>query len=244
MPARAEPPLRGSLVPAPPAADGTPMAGLRLDLEPGWKTYWRIPGEAGIPPRFDWSASENLKGVRIHWPRPILFTQNGMRSLGYEEKVVLPLELTPANPDAPMHLRLRIGMGVCKEICMPLTLELSARIPADTPPAALNAWMARRPLPAGAAHVKGVKCALSPARTGLRLTAEIEMPSLGGQETAIFELRGAGAWLSDSPTRRTGNRLSAGADLSGDTLIVDRSALRITVLGNDTAVEILGCSGG
>ena len=49
---------------------GTHMAALKIQLQPGWKTYWRAPGDGGIPPQFDWSGSKNIKGVQFHWPRP------------------------------------------------------------------------------------------------------------------------------------------------------------------------------
>src|SRR6056297_1939284 len=62
---------------------GTRIVGLRLSLAPGWRTYWSVPGDAGIPPQFDWSGSDNLVGVRVHWPAPTVFETYGMRTAGY-----------------------------------------------------------------------------------------------------------------------------------------------------------------
>ena len=52
---------------------GTWMAALHLTLSPGWKTYWRVPGEAGIPPLFDIAASTNIAALAVHWPTPHVF---------------------------------------------------------------------------------------------------------------------------------------------------------------------------
>ena len=81
---------------------GTHMAALELALAPGWKTYWRAPGDAGIPPSFDFSASTNLKSVRFHWPRPAVFDLNGMQTIGYHDHLVLPIEVTPEDPAQPV----------------------------------------------------------------------------------------------------------------------------------------------
>ncbi len=73
------------------------MAAFEITLEEGWKTYWRSPGDAGIPPRFDWENSHNLDGVALHWPRPAVFESFGTQTIGYSEKLILPVELTPVD---------------------------------------------------------------------------------------------------------------------------------------------------
>ena len=81
---------------------GTQMAALHLTLAPGWKTYWRAPGEGGIPPSFDWAGSENIARVAFHWPKPQVFDINGVRVIGYRDELVLPMEFTAADPSRPM----------------------------------------------------------------------------------------------------------------------------------------------
>ena len=93
--------LSAALLPGWQTSNGSRMSALRLDLAPHWKTYWRSPGDAGIPPEFDWSGSDNLAGVRLHWPRPQVFDLNGMQSIGYKKHLVLPLELTAVDPAKP-----------------------------------------------------------------------------------------------------------------------------------------------
>ena len=73
-------------------ADGSHVAALKFVLADGWKTYWRAPGEAGIPPQFDWRGSRNLARAEIEWPTPKQTMTNGMRTIGYEHVLVLPLD--------------------------------------------------------------------------------------------------------------------------------------------------------
>jgi DsbC/DsbD-like thiol-disulfide interchange protein len=72
--------------------NGRHMAGIRIALAPGWKTYWRAPGEGGVPTVLSLSSAEGIAGMAIHWPRPEVFFTNGMRSIGYHDDVVLPVE--------------------------------------------------------------------------------------------------------------------------------------------------------
>ena len=80
-------------------ADGTRIAALKLTLAPGWKTYWRSPGDTGIPPQFDWSKSSNLRSVGITWPAPYVYRDRGVTTIGYKDVLVLPFAITPVNPD-------------------------------------------------------------------------------------------------------------------------------------------------
>ncbi|SIO46845.1 Thiol-disulfide interchange protein, contains DsbC and DsbD domains [Rhodovulum sp. ES.010] len=225
---------------------GTYMAGLHLRLAPGWKTYWRAPGDAGIPPRFDWAGSRNIAGAELHWPTPRVFVSNGLRTIGYENDVVLPIEITPQEAGRPMDLRGRVELGVCQDICMPLELSLTGHLPDAPRPAPIRAALADRPMSAGEAQVRGVRCAVEPISDGLRLTAEIDLPTLGGREAAVFELADPSIWISEADMTRDGDRLVARADLvpvSGQPFALDRSTVRITLLGESRAVDIRGCTG-
>ena len=75
--------VSGRIIPGSRQDDGSRLAGLRLTLARGWKTYWRSPGEAGVPPSFDWSRSENVAGVEVLWPRPKFFDSFGLTTIGY-----------------------------------------------------------------------------------------------------------------------------------------------------------------
>src|SRR6201747_2580994 len=81
------------------------LGGIAFQLQPGWKTYWRTPGDSGVPPRFDFSKSENVEAVTVLWPGPTKFDDGaGGHSLGYKQQVVLPLRIVAeagATPRTP-----------------------------------------------------------------------------------------------------------------------------------------------
>lgn len=237
--------LQATLLPGWRMEGGHHMAGLSLALAPGWKTYWRSPGEAGIPPVFNWSGSQNVKAVHVHWPSPIAFHTNGMLTVGYKGGVVLPLEVVPEDPTQPVHLQARVDMGICKEICMPALVSLEADLPASgAEDRAIQAALIDRPETAGQAGLGRIACDIAPIADGLRLTATLVLPARGGEETVVFEAADASIWIGEAATQRQGGTLTSVADLvgsSGAPFALDRSGLRLTVLGHGRAVEIEGC---
>lgn len=225
---------------------GKRIAGVELRLAPGWKTYWRAPGDAGIPPAFDWSGSENLASARVLWPRPIVFYLNGMRSIGYHGDVVLPVEVTPRDPSRPVKLRAAVDLGVCRDVCVPAHLRLEAGLSGTgAPDAAIRAAIADRPATADEAGLRGLSCSVTPIRDGLRIEATMTLPPQGGRdETVVLEPSDPSIWSSEASVMRSGNRLVAVADLvdgTGAPFALDRSGLTVTVLGDRGAVEHLGC---
>jgi suppressor for copper-sensitivity B len=108
---------------------GRVQLGLEIKLDRGWKTYWRAPGEGGLPPRLDWSGSSNLESVSVAWPAPKRFTIGGMESAGYSEHVILPVEAALAKAGAPLAIRLALQYAVCREICMLVDAKLTLDLP-------------------------------------------------------------------------------------------------------------------
>src|SRR5947208_12012905 len=97
------------------------LGGIAFQLQPGWKTYWRTPGDSGVPPRFDFSKSENIEAVTVLWPAPTKFDDGaGGLSLGYRGHVVLPLRIVAKNNDRPVTLRADISYAVCEKLCIPV----------------------------------------------------------------------------------------------------------------------------
>jgi DsbC/DsbD-like thiol-disulfide interchange protein len=128
------------------AAGGAVQAGLGILLEPGWKTYWRSPGDGGIPPQIDTSESQNVAAVEIAYPAPIRFEDGVGWSVGYKADVVLPITVRLADPSRPGRLVLKVLVGICKDICVPVDAVLVAPLdPKATPqPAAIAALAAAR----------------------------------------------------------------------------------------------------
>ena len=125
-------------------------AGIEIHLDQGWKTYWRYPGDSGVPPKLDFSGSENVKAVSTLWPAPERFADGaGGFSVGYHGDVVLPLQIVPDDPSKPSSLHLKLSYAVCGKLCVPaeaqLALTLSGRPGAkETILAAAEARVPRR----------------------------------------------------------------------------------------------------
>src|SRR5579864_4105414 len=97
------------------------MGGITFQLQPGWKTYWRTPGDSGVPPRFDFSKSDNVEAVTVLWPAPTKFDDGaGGTSLGYLHQIVLPLRIVAKNADKPVTLRAAVNYAVCAKLCVPV----------------------------------------------------------------------------------------------------------------------------
>ena len=127
------------------------MGGIAFQLEPGWKTYWRTPGDSGVPPRFDFSKSENIEAVTVLWPAPMKFDDGaGGYSLGYNNQVVLPLRIVAKSADKPVTLRADINYAVCEKLCIPVeaSAELAIASVASTEDRALFAALDTVPKPA------------------------------------------------------------------------------------------------
>ena len=226
---------------------GTQMTAMHLTLADGWKTYWRAPGEAGIPPRFDWTGSENIGAVAFHWPAPQVFDLNGYQTFGYSHELVLPIEITPADPAQPIQVRAQVELGVCEEICVPVTVGFDETLPpGGARDKRIEAALAAMPKPAAQAGLSAVRCELEPIRDGLRLTARLSMPPLGADEVAVIEAGEGDIWVSAPETARRGGALVSVVDLvpaNAQPFALDRSTVVVTVLAGDRAVEQRGCQG-
>jgi DsbC/DsbD-like thiol-disulfide interchange protein len=127
------------------------LGGIAIQLQPGWHTYWRNPGDSGVPPRIDFGKSENIEAVTILWPAPTKFADGaGGISLGYQKQVVLPLRIVAKNADKPVTLRADINYAVCEKLCIPVgaSTELAFTSVASTEDSALSAALDTVPKPA------------------------------------------------------------------------------------------------
>lgn len=237
-----------SLLPGWRNADGSRMAALRFEMADGWKTYWRAPGEAGIPPRFNWGGSRNLARVEVLWPTPQQTTTNGLRTVGYSNELILPLRLIPARPDEAIRLVADLEIGICNDVCVPVESSVSLELPLDSDARdpRIAAALAARPYTAAEAGVGRVACTLTPGEDGLTLVAEIDMAQMGAQEMVVIETDAPDLWVAQAETTRQGNRLRAETQIyhvEGRGVLLNRGGLRLTVLSTGDAVDIRGCPG-
>ena len=116
------------LVSGTPDIDGRPslVAGVQLRMDPGWKTYWRNPGDSGVPPSFDFKGSKNLKQAELLYPAPHRIADANGTAIGYDDEVIFPVKITPEHEGEPVELKLAFEYGLCKNLCIPneVSLEL------------------------------------------------------------------------------------------------------------------------
>lgn len=226
--------------------NGTHRAALRMVLADGWKTYWRAPGDSGIPPHIIWDRSRNVGQVAITWPSPQVFDQGGVRTIGYQHQMVLPLEITVPQPGQPVQLSGEIQFGLCQDVCVPAFLSFDQALnPAAPRNPAIAAAMAKRPFSAFEIGVESTICRITPSDNGLTIKATVTMPTAGGPEVAVIEPGDPQLWASQAVATRQGDILSIVAQVShvtGSDFTLDRALMRITVLGQRHAVDIQGCA--
>src|SRR5262245_38571122 len=104
---------------SPSARGGGLRAGVEIRLKSGWHTYWRYPGDSGVPPRFDFKGSQNVKQVDVLWPAPQRIPEAGGTAIGYTSNVIFPLRVTPQDAGKPVMLRLKLDYAICEKLCVP-----------------------------------------------------------------------------------------------------------------------------
>ncbi|MCA0044310.1 protein-disulfide reductase DsbD domain-containing protein [Celeribacter litoreus] len=223
--------------------NGNRMAAIRISLEPGWHTYYRAPGESGIPPQIDLTGSNNIASMRLHWPSPELHVSNGMWYLGYEDELLLPIELSPLG-GGDFRLNGVMEFGVCDDVCVPMSVQLGADFNASQTPSytqEIRAALADQP-----ALIENATCDAVPLQDGMRLTASLKVPELSGDEVAVVEHPDKSIWVSQAMLSRAGGTLEIESDLvppSAQPFMLERSALTITVVGGGKAYQANGCKG-
>ncbi|RAI45534.1 protein-disulfide reductase DsbD domain-containing protein [Rhodoplanes roseus] len=112
------------------------VAGLEVRLAPGWKTYWRYPGDSGVPPRFDFAGSTNVRRATVGWPAPKRFEDGAGTAIGYSDRVMFPLTVEREDPTRPATLAVELDYAVCEKLCVPVTGRATLALPAAADEAA------------------------------------------------------------------------------------------------------------
>jgi DsbC/DsbD-like thiol-disulfide interchange protein len=106
------------------------LAGFEIALSPGAITYWRDPGDAGVPPTLDFSASDNVASVEAEFPAPKRIKEaDGGEAFGYDSGIVFPLRVKPRDPTKPATLKLNADFAVCEKVCLPAKAHLELTLP-------------------------------------------------------------------------------------------------------------------
>jgi DsbC/DsbD-like thiol-disulfide interchange protein len=169
---------RMRLVALSPDKHGKIRAGLQIEPNAGWITYWREPGNSGIPPQITIAPETGVSLDKIGYPIPKHIADGKVDDIGYDAPVTLPLTLT-ATPGT-QEIRAQAFIGICKEICVPfqadLTVALSAGQSQPEEKAILDAADATLP-EAPSSKFKVTKHALSEDMK--ELTLQITLPEIG-----------------------------------------------------------------
>jgi DsbC/DsbD-like thiol-disulfide interchange protein len=219
------------------------LGGVAMQIQQGWKTYWRNPGDSGVPPRFDFSKSDNVEAVTVLWPAPTKFDDGaGGHSLGYHNQIVLPLRIVAKNADKPVTLRADINYAVCEKICIPVEANAELRFAsvASTEDGALSAALDTVPKPASIGDpnpltIRDVK------REG-KSTVLVDVAAPDGKEVNLFVEGPTPDWGLPIPNQieksPPGIRRFA-FELEGlpPGVKPDGAALKLTLVGGDRSYE-------
>lgn len=229
---------------------GALRAGVDIRLADGWKTYWRYPGDSGVPPVFDFSKSVNVTSVTVSWPAPHRFTDESGTSIGYKSDVLFPVHVVPKDPRRPVTLKLALDYAVCEKLCVPAhagaVLEMAAA-DAPTAPSAqdsrLDTAQKRTPRPARLGEAAPLSLTAVRREAGAphpRIVVEVNAPAEG---VDLFAEGPAPEWSLPVPEPISGapqGRRWFAFDLDGVPPGVDPTgaALRFTLVSGDNAVEV------
>lgn len=120
------------------------LLGLRMEMAPGWHTYWKLPGDAGLPTRLTWRLPPGFAAGPIQWPVPERMPAPPLMSYGYGNEVLLPVEITPpaSLPPGDLTLGVKADWLECREVCLPAKAELDVVLPVRTEDPRLTAMAA------------------------------------------------------------------------------------------------------
>ncbi|TGN43180.1 hypothetical protein E4L95_20720 [Paracoccus liaowanqingii] len=222
-------------------AQGNRILALDLQLAPGWKTYWRSPGDTGLPPQFDWQGAGNLDSVTLHWPAPQAIRSGEVLEMGYHDRLILPFTARATDPDQPVDIRAQIDLGLCENICVPAFLDLRAPPAGGATDPAIARALAAEPVRLDLHPA----CTVTPLADGLRVA--MALPP-GEATLAAIELTGQPQiWVSGAEIAQTPEGAQAVVEMVGPTAApfdLDPAALRLTVIPADgaRATEMTGCA--
>jgi len=205
---------------------------IEIQLEKGWKTYWRSPGDAGIPPTFDFSASNFIELRNVDFPTPEVVNIPDTYFMGYKGNVRFVFEADSFSHNASLNLDMLAG--VCEEICIPATanFQISAeQLNVSDPLASSILAMAKLNLPPiDSAKINIQKAELE--NTKLLITTKLA----NDVDQAILLLEGPQGWFS-GPIQITGDMFTV--DLGEDFVSNEdwRKNYRYTILIGDTAIS-------
>jgi DsbC/DsbD-like thiol-disulfide interchange protein len=220
-------------------------AGVEVRLKAGWHTYWRYPGDAGVPPRFDFAGSDNVKAVTVLWPAPQRIPEQDLVAIGYVRDVIWPLAIVPQNPAKPVTLRLKLDYAVCEKLCVPAEGKAELMVKdGSSPDAALATALAK--VPKQVALGEGSPLAIRAVRResdGSRSRVVVDVAAPAGTDVALFAEGPAPEWALPVPMAVTGapaglRRFAFELDGAPPGAKYDGAAITLTAVAGEHAIEV------
>ncbi len=206
---------RMRLVALAPDTQGHIRAALQIEPEPGWITYWREPGQGGIPPQITPAPGSGVTLARASYPVPKPISVGPVREIGYDAPVTFPLDLRVTG-EAPDKLELTAFVGLCKDICIPFQAEYSLPLPANAQPtsrelALLDAAQAVLPeAPSADFAIQNYQISADAKSLSLRLT----LPEAGGKAPEIYVTGPSGyVFFQQANAKHEGTTFSADIEI-------------------------------
>src|SRR5262252_5058221 len=235
------------LIAGSPAPGKAVRAGVEIRLKSGWHTYWRYPGDAGVPPRFDFTGSQNVKAVDVLWPAPQPIPEHDLVTIGYTGDVILPLAVVPENGAKPVKLRLKLDYAVCATLCVPAEgkAELELAAGPSSQDAALAAAEARVPKKTmlGEGATIAIRSVRRDAAAGRgRVIVDVAAPA--GARVALFAEGPTPDWALPVPKAVDGapaglQRFAFALDGAPPGATYDGVAIALTAVAGNVAIEVV-----
>jgi len=227
-------------------------AGVQIELDPGWKTYWRVPGDSGIPPQVIWKGSTNVKSIEMRWPAPLRFIDQYGMSIGYINEIVLPVTIVPEDKNAAVNLALELNYAVCADVCLPAHAVMKLEIKPEhqnTGPFKRKLERFADQVPKAAQPAQGLrlrKLDVSDSDERVLLSFEVEMPGddvlvdvfVEGNEALFF---GTPKKIVNKDGLSQVELIISGAESAG---ALAGNKLRFTLVGEKSSVDQYWTVGG
>lgn len=217
-------------------------SGVYITMQKGWKTYWRVPGDGGVPPSFDWSGSENVAATTVMMPLPHRFTDENGEGIGYKTEVVFPVDVKPADPSKPAMLDLKIFYAVCNDICVPVQAQVKVGIDAGTVSASdkFRLRVARATVPVDADADRLAVTSLKQVEMAGKRALEVSLKGLSSPaEADIFvEVAGNSYFRKPELVSQSGDTSTwrIAVDSYGDAVSLAGKPVRLTIADGDTGL--------
>lgn len=228
-------------------SDKSHMAAIRIKLEEGWKTYWRVPGLGGIPPLINWSKSKNIKKITPIWPAPYIYKEYGLRTIGYKNELILPLRIQPIDNSKPIYFSATIDFGICDDVCVPIQSNIEAELPKRTSIGKniIKKALDRKIISGIDSPIKFISCNFVPVEYGFEITAILKnYTNFSENSFGVIEYpMDQNSWVSQKSSSVSNKKLKVIASLHTKGInFLDRSNLNLTIFSKNEVMEFNGCS--